>query len=217
MRFSGQIRVGFETAVLLGVLLGGTLGVADAVDHDHHEVTIFVNDSVRVSPAVLDKAEGETARIFRRANIDVTWVNCQGKVAGDACRVPPSTNQFVLHIVPNGKTSGDSVFGVAFLGPDGRGKYCDVFFNLIEEAHRKSGANLPRLLGAVVAHEFGHLLLGSQAHSWMGVMEPVWEEQSMRQVEMGTLLFTREQSARMKERIDSEEMRWARAESKVAE
>jgi hypothetical protein len=59
------------------------------------------------------------------------------------------------------------------------------------------------LLGTVVAHELGHLLLGSHAHSQVGIMVPVWEEESLRNMGMGHLLFTREQSSLMKMRVSN--------------
>ena len=75
------------------------------------------------------------------------------RLSGDAGPRP-----VCLHIVPTGKTSSDLVFGLAFLDERGVGKYSDVFLDRIEEACAESGADLSRLLGAVAAHELGHLL-----------------------------------------------------------
>jgi hypothetical protein len=105
-----------------------------------------------------------------------------------------------LHIVPDGKTSSDLIFGEAFLGEDGTGKYSDVFFSRIAKAVDKT--NVANLLGAVSAHELGHLLLGTRSHSLMGIMEPVWANESLRRIGMGTLQFSQEQSQLMKRRLD---------------
>jgi hypothetical protein len=96
-----------------------------------------------------------------------------------------------------GKTSPDLVFGQAFVGESGTGMYADVFLDRIQAAHDQYGTSVPRLLGAVAAHELGHLLLGFQAHSWTGIMTPVWESESLRLMSMGNLLFSREQAVRM--------------------
>jgi hypothetical protein len=109
----------------------------------------------------------------------------------------------VLHIVPTGKTSSDLVFGLSFLGEDGDGKYSDVFLDRIEETRRASGKDLSRLLGTVAAHELGHLLLGNHAHSLAGVMTPIWKEKTLRYADMGCLLFTREQAALMRTRLEA--------------
>ena len=52
------------------------------------------------------------------------------------------------------------------------------------------------ILGCVIAHELGHLLLGSNSHSDEGIMQPRWDPNQVRQLMMGTLLFTPEQSKR---------------------
>jgi hypothetical protein len=169
-------------------------------------ITVLVNDSAGVSADILRHAEQEAAGIFRQAGVEVFWMNCgeESVIEDGACREVPGANRFVLHIVPNGKTSTDLVFGVAFLGEDGRGKYCNVFFDRIRDGHRDLGTSTAQLLGTVAAHELGHLLLGSHSHSRWGIMEPVWKEEALRQTGMGTFLFTGEQGELMRERIERE-------------
>jgi hypothetical protein len=193
--------VGLPPIVLLWVLSWGS--IAWAGQPEVARITVLVNDAARVSASVLSKAELETARIFRAAGIEISWVNCseESAIVNEDCRHAPGANEFVLHIVPTGKTSTDLVFGLAFLGQDGSGRYCNVFFDRIEEASRGRGTNVSQLLGTVAAHELGHLMLGSHAHSRWGIMEPAWEEESLRQIGMGTFLFSREQSTLMKTRI----------------
>jgi hypothetical protein len=53
---------------------------------------------------------------------------------------------------------------------------------------------LPIILGCAIAHEIGHLLLGSNSHSGMGIMQRKWEREELRQAMMGRLLFTVNQS-----------------------
>lgn len=197
--------MGFRIRNLKGtfvlVLLWGSMALGSS---GGRKVTVLVNDSAQVPVAVLRQAEQETARIFALAGIDIAWVNCEAVIGEYRCREAPGTNQFVLHIVPTGKTSSDLVFGVAFLAEDGSGKYCNVFFDRIREAHGDLGASTAQLLGTVAAHELGHLLLGSHAHSNWGIMEPVWKEEALRQAGMGTFLFTAEQGGLMRARIEND-------------
>jgi hypothetical protein len=185
------------------VLLAGSIAVASSKDGIPVGITVLVNDSAGVPPATLSQAEREAARIFRDAGIEIAWVNCQDKTGNTdrLCRDVLGVSQFVLHIVQKGRTSTDNVFGVAFLGEDGSGKYCNVFFDRIREAPYL-GANTSRLLGTVAAHELGHLLLGSHAHSLWGIMQPVWKEEALREAGMGRFLFTTEQADLMKARIE---------------
>jgi hypothetical protein len=158
-------------------------------------ITVLVNNSSDLEPPILRNAELETAKVFAAAGIAIDWVSCSET---DACRHPLAPGEFVLHIVRTGRTQADSVFGEAFLGEDGTGKYCDVFFDRLR---REKDVEIARLLGAVSAHELAHLLLGSHSHSPMGIMEPVWEQEGLRKLGMGNLMFTKEEARSMRDRI----------------
>jgi hypothetical protein len=203
MGFDGRWCAG----LLLIVVLWGNIA-AGREGGRGSEITVLVNNSAGVSPPVLNQSEGEAARIFRAAGIDIVWVNCGGEaaLADDACRRVLGSNEFMVHIVSKGKTSSDLVFGLAFLAEDGGGKYSDVFYDRVEQAHRRSGADVSSLVGTVAAHELGHLLLGSHAHSYEGIMAAVWNEETLRHMEMGGLLFTRDQASRMRGRIRRDRM-----------
>jgi len=53
------------------------------------------------------------------------------------------------------------------------------------------------VLGCVIAHELGHLLLGLNSHSSSGIMQSPWKPEKVRRVMQGTLLFTAEQAKLM--------------------
>ena len=164
-------------------------------------ITVLLNDSVHVDRQVLAEAEKEAGRIFHVAGVEISWVNCIGGGHVDRCRVQPGMNEFVVHIVMSGKTSSDSVFGVAFVAADGTGKYSDVFFGRIKRQCQESDFAIERLLGYVMAHELGHLLLGTGAHSRWGIMMPTWRKAELQEAKMGGLLFHPEQAQLMKARI----------------
>jgi hypothetical protein len=186
---------------LVGTIVLLCLGGATAVSEADAQVHVLVYDNARVSARVMEKAASEAGRIFRSAGVELLWINCSSRANAADCRSTASSRELVLRIVPRGKSAGESVYGDAFLAEDGTGKYADIFFDRIASAHRDFGVNESRLLGAVAAHEIGHLLLGLKAHSWLGIMAAMWESDSLRKAEMGTLLFTREQAARMRGRM----------------
>jgi hypothetical protein len=169
-------------------------------DGDTSQITILVYNDAQVSQSALDQARQQAALIFYQAGIEIAWVDCSAQHIS-VCHQLLGPTQFVLRIVPNGQASSDTVFGLSFLGSNGNGKYSDVFYQRIEEISRNSGVNPTRLLGAVAAHEIGHLLLGSGAHSSFGVMSPRWSVEELRLIDMGSLGFNSEQSSRMKAHI----------------
>jgi hypothetical protein len=199
----------FRTIALYGValcfLFFASSTWAGTVHTDIPEITILVYDDAKVSQQDLAEAERQAAMILQGAGVRAVWANCS-RPHGDAakvCRRPLGPDQFVVRIVHQGQTSTDSVFGVAFLAADGTGKYSDVFFDRIDHMQRECGGSVARLLGTVAAHEIGHLLLGSHAHSSLGIMSAHWSRDELHRVEMGTLRFTPDQASRMRERIQN--------------
>jgi len=193
--------VGFDAKFSFGlavVLLCAAMDRVTAQESSH--IRVMVHNSAGVPAAVLRRGEAEAGRMFRAAEIEIDWVNCAMSDSPGECRRFPGANDFVLHIVPDGTTRSALVFGESFLGEDGRGKYADVFFRRIESTAGKD-IDISRLLAAVGAHELGHLLLGSGAHSTVGIMAPIWKYDSLRRIGMGTLLFTPQQSQLMRSRI----------------
>jgi len=106
-----------------------------------------------------------------------------------------------LRIVPGSWMNGDATFGVAFLSAEGKGVYCDVYYGSVEKFHKDSDVSIPPILGHVMAHEIGHLLLGTHAHSPAGIMLPQWHGNELRRLMMGTLLFTPQQARAVRGRF----------------
>lgn len=102
--------------------------------------------------------------------------------------------------VMHGRSTSE-VFGVAFLSADGAGCYSDVFFDQAMELHVSWNVALADILGNVMAHELGHLLLGSNSHSGVGIMRAHWQGEELHRLSWGSLRFTNEQADRMRGRL----------------
>lgn len=196
-----KAKLGIPWAIVL--LASLSLARAESVP-----ITVLMTNNAGVAKPILIEGEQEAARILGKAGVDVLWINCPTESPAEEtlCHHAPDANHFTLHMVLGKQPSADSVFGMAFLGNDGNGKCGDVFFNRIQQAHRDYGVNTAFLMGAITAHELGHLLLGSHAHSLTGIMEPVWRKESLRQIAMGTLLFTQQQASLMQKRNSRQEI-----------
>ncbi len=98
-----------------------------------------------------------------------------------ACSRNDEPEHLSLRIIPGATNSlSDVAFGVAFLSSDGAGRYCDVFWKRAEDLHAIYNIDLGGVLGTVMAHEMGHLLLGSNAHAVSGIMRDRWEDDELR-------------------------------------
>jgi len=169
------------------------------------QVEIAIHNDARVPESMLTQAAREAARIFQKAGVDSVWIVCQspntGANSSSGCLSRVDLAHVSLRVVPWSAQLGDSIFGLAFLSEKGVGSYSDVFYPSVEKLRSACDANLSRVLGHVMAHEIGHLLLGPRSHSALGIMQPQWQGEALRRIGMGTLLFTAEQARSMQESL----------------
>ncbi len=199
-----QVRVWLGFGLLVG--LAGTLGCGSAakaqaaITEKAPKLRIRVNNYARVSPATLNASERETGRILGQAGLQTEWVNCPGKggsaTTQNPCNEPLESTDIVLRLIPESINNQyqDSVFGFAVVPI-----VASVYVNYAVNSARRDNAEfeVPMVLGSVIAHEIGHLLLGLNSHSVTGIMQKRWERNQVRQAITGNLLFTGEQGTLM--------------------
>lgn len=173
------------------------------------EITVSVHDYSDVPPLRLAAAEAQAQRIFEQAGVETVWLTCSPKLEASeptGCSHVDTTH-LVLKVISE-KTNahmrdrGD-VLGNALLTDDGTGYYAYAFLDHIETLERKHGFGI---LGYVLAHEVGHLLLGSNSHSVSGIMSPHWNGGELRRISEGTLLFLPNESRLLRERSKSRQV-----------
>jgi hypothetical protein len=166
-------------------------------------ITVAIYDDLHLSLQILATAQDEAMRIYRKAGVTIYWMVCKSSTmeVDLRCQDSPSATHLNLRIVQHASKASDGVFGVAFLSAEGTGAYTDVSYNSVEELDREWHVGVARVLGHVMAHEIGHLLLGSNAHSRQGIMCPSWHRDELRRASMGALLFSEEQARFMRERL----------------
>jgi hypothetical protein len=161
------------------------------------KISILVYNFVSVPDATLAAAEREANRILGLAGAQVDWISCPVQTespsadASDPCRRGWTPQTPGLRII-----AGSNKFQTPEYGNTALPVLITVYYEKIQNrAHRdNSAAELPTLLGCVLAHELGHLLLGNPGHSSSGIMQPQWSATQIRQAQTGHLLFTREQA-----------------------
>jgi hypothetical protein len=167
------------------------------------QITISVHDYAGVSPLRLAAAEEEGRRIFQQAGVETIWLSCSPKLEEsqpDGCSVADATH-LVVKVISD-KTNAhmrdrSDVLGNALLADDGTGYYAYAFLDHIETLEGEAGFPV---IGYVLTHEVGHLLLGSNSHAVSGIMSPHWNGPELRRISQGTLLFLPDESRMLRER-----------------
>jgi len=156
-------------------------------------------------PGILLSAESEASRIFRRSGIEVHWLNCplpaEGPEAPAQCEVADFPAHLQLRIAKRSRNLNGFTLGISYLSSDGSGCYADLFYRRVEEMHESSHVSLASILGHGVAHEIGHLLLGTNSHAGTGIMRARWQSGELASVSKGALFFSSIQSQEMRNKL----------------
>ncbi len=169
-------------------------------------IKVQIYNYSQASPAILTGAEREAGRILRMAGLRAVWLECPVVPFTPGprghCEKAPEATDLRLRVLgaPLTNTFQDTVFGFAV-----HPVLASVYYESAARRAKRDDAEFeaPIILGCAIAHELGHLLLGSNSHSDGGIMQPRWEPYQFRQLMMGTLLFTTAQSKLMREQAQT--------------
>jgi hypothetical protein len=106
-----------------------------------------------------------------------------------------------VRILSGSGGANDDIFGVAFLSAQGTGCYSNVFYGRARELHNSWNFPLADVVGNLMAHELGHLLLGSNSHAPAGIMRARWQGDDLRRAARSNLWFTSEQAENMRRKL----------------
>jgi hypothetical protein len=189
-----------------------SLGYAAAGDEGGHQLTISVRvyNYTHFSKGLLRQAESDAAAIFRAAGVEIAWTNCN-PAADDLSKDSPCA-QFlgpfqlrvrILPDIPAGTGSAEGPLGVAI------GNMASVSLRRVRK-HAAEARVMPQMvLGPVLAHEIGHLLLVSQGHSPRGIMRAHWQPHDLTPPQVRTLSFTAEQAQSIRAEVRNRTQREA--------
>jgi len=149
-------------------------------------ITVHLYDLAGVSNAILDPAVEIATRLYADAGVQLHWVR-QTLPAGEPGQGPafiPTATPTVVslrllrkHMSDRVVRPGSQKLGIAFPTGEGRFRYlASVFYDRVELAAAElTDLPLPVLLGHIMAHELGHLLLGPDAHARNTIMACPWD------------------------------------------
>ena len=172
------------------------------------EVSISVHDYADVPTILLTVAEDQAREIFRQAGLETVWLNCSPKL--EKLGLEPrscyfaDTTHLTLKISPHAVNAQVrdriDVLGTAYPDDKGVGYFAYVFYDRVQELAQRQKLG-HALLADVMAHEIGHLLLGSNSHSLSGIMCAHWDYDELRNVAEGIMSFVPPQPRIIRDRL----------------
>ena len=191
----------FSIFCLLSVFCLLSPGAADSAPPPRIEVVARVYNTARVEPPVTDLALATATRLMTAGAIGVAWRDCD--VPNACARVP--VREFVIRLV---RSQADVADGAPFvLGEasidlhEQAGVLATIYVDRVERMARLSEADIAPLLGRAIAHELGHLLLATNAHSSSGLMRAQWTSKEVRGNLLADWILAREDAEAIRRRL----------------
>ena len=177
---------------------------AEAATESPLRLVLYVYDYAGVAPDVRAAAAEITRQIYAAIGVDIVWVDrcpvaCHIAFSREAHDDTTDANLMMLTILPDGMTSREFPAGVMGGAPE-RGNVATAYFGRIRAFAFERNVLPATLLGHVVAHEVGHLLL-REGHARQGLMRARWVDNELLQAQVGRLGFTATQGSRIRSRL----------------
>jgi hypothetical protein len=207
--------------LVLGLVLSGFVGaVQNAAAHSlgtQASFTVHIRNYAEVDSKQLVEAERVAAVIFRKAGVGTSWVaenvpDSQDSESADQKRTTASLIYVCIFSQPLADFGlSKTATGLApGSGPDRQFAY--VFYDRVKELARRQvtallngtisiHATAGQILGGVIAHEIGHILLNLPSHSNSGIMRGDWDLNTLQYVAYGSLFFTAHQAEVIREEV----------------
>jgi hypothetical protein len=175
------------------------------------QITIRIHNYAQVESGVLVDAKRTTDDILRVAGVEVVWLECSGNqitATEPRCETPMGPTDLTLNLLPQSMSRrfhlGGDAFGVALEDAEGGlGFDAWIFCDLVKDAAAQRQHTPSVLLGTVIAHELGHLLLSTNSHSAFGLMRANWSGKELLAVEHRAMYFNSSESKRIQQALMS--------------
>ncbi len=191
----------FSTALMAGLLMIMPRAIArpkvdadasepKAADRDGIRLRVLVCDQAAVATKILEEGHRVASLIFREAGIGLEWLD------GREHSVTEARCVLQIHCC-FGKLKSKLHDRTMAFAPAG-GRHVTIFWDRIRVEAAAGSHSEGMLLGYVIAHELGHLLLPPGYHSAYGVMQGRLHYEDLNQARrLGNLSFSEKEVARM--------------------
>lgn len=215
---------GLGNVIALGLLLSTNAIILSAAPQATNtgqgpRITVRIFDYAGIGARTLQAASKEAASILGKTGLATDWQFCDatGGPMPPICNQPLEPDQVAVRIVRRAKQRngalGCTECGTAFEDSQGLGAYANLYADCLKTLPSVDGLLPSAMLGHLLAHEIGHLLLPGKDHARQGVMRPQMRDEDWKLAAVGALVFPPRQAALLRAEVAS---RQRRAEAAVA-
>jgi hypothetical protein len=154
-------------------------------------LTVRVYDNAGILAGDRARAIKRANDILSRADLAIVWRDCSIAREG-VCATAPSPGELAVRLVRAPRTQpNDRALGSAMIDTTtGTGTLATIFVDRVEQLARAGRAETSAMVGRVMAHEIGHLLLGTTTHTHTGLMREIWTTAELTRDRPGDWVFS---------------------------
>jgi hypothetical protein len=162
------------------------IALATAEDAGAARLVVRTYDLAGLAGEEVAVAQAAASAILHEAGLVLEWRDCS-----PGCVDEPGARHIVLRIAraPRSAVAGSLGYAVVDIEAES-GALATVFADRIASAAGRTRVGMPLLLGRAIAHEIGHLLLGTSRHSASGLMRALWSDQELRRDAAGDWILS---------------------------
>lgn len=173
-------------------------------------IIVRVYDFAGIPAHEMARTQQEADAIFARSDVRLAWLDCtmdsERRPADPTCNAVSGPSVLNLRLMPErmeprqGLAKG--VFGFSLMSTTGGySSTTNVYVNRVSTIADGRKYRQPVVLGAIIAHELGHLLLGIGSHSKTGLMSLLWGPKALTAADQGTLSFSEKESSELEKAV----------------
>jgi hypothetical protein len=174
------MRLQTTILAIVTMTLFAAAAAAAEVDPDM-QVVIRTYNAARLPEGDVEAAVGTATAILKSSDLESTWRGCEDAFVRNAahpCAAPLGVNEIAVRIVrmtTDADYRGELSLGYSLVDTATHsGKLATIYLDRVAWLANAAGVDRTTLLGRAIAHELGHLLLGTNAHSDSGLMRALW-------------------------------------------
>src|SRR5262245_40665565 len=169
--------IGSRSRRFVGWIAGLLVLTAEITARAAEPVVIRCYTMVTTSDEALARARAVASSLLHEASIDIEWRDCSKA----NCAEPLEAAELVVRIAAASPMTTPGALGSSLVDVNGgSGTLATVFADRVSIVAQRTGVDAGTLLGRAMAHEVGHMLLGTTRHGSSGLMRAEWRDRELR-------------------------------------
>jgi hypothetical protein len=181
--------------------------LAVAADTPTAAVRIRIHDYAAIDAAPLIRAQRIVSRLYKAIGVRTEWLASTRPLEDRAIPTEIGSSDLTIIVLTpemaSRRTVPEAVIGYAAVTRGEAGRIAFVIYDRVRDVARHADVDITRVMGMVMAHELGHLLLPNQSHSDNGLMRGHWAATDFRHLDSLDLGFSLGQVEEIRQTIQA--------------